>query len=88
MATAKIYFSDKSYLELNENDLITPIVLFSLPGEEERASKGQPVQLYNHIHDGLIPSIMNVLCRCNFFEMENNSDIVYNSHSIVRIENC
>ncbi len=88
MATAKIHFSDKSTLELHENDFITPITLFSLSGKEEHASKSKPVDLYEHIHYGLIPSIMDALCGCNFFQIGDNSDVVYSSHSIVRIENC
>lgn len=88
MALAKIYFSDKSVLELHDGEYITPIILFSISDKEKHTSMDKPIELYDHIHNGLIPSITDALCRCDFFQVGDNSDTVYSSHSVVKIENC
>lgn len=87
MASAKIYFSDKSILVVNESDRIIPIVQ-SHSEKGDFASMGASVELYNHIHDGLIPSLMDAFCFCDYFYVNENGNTVYSSHSIVKIENC
>lgn len=86
MNKATIYFSDKSKLTLSENDLIIPIQRNTF-SDEQCASMGKPVELYNHIHDGLIPSIMDALCFCQFFYVGSNDSPVYCTSSIIKIEN-
>lgn len=84
----KIHFSDKSILELHEKDFLIPIV-FHQPSEnfsKSFASMDVSVQLEEHINNGLIPSLMNVLCKSDFFYVNDNIEIVYGTHSIVRIE--
>lgn len=88
MKTATIYFSDKSTLTVHEDDFIIPIVQNPIIDNQQSASMGVPVELYNHIHDGLFPSIMDALCFCSFFYVNSNTDSpLYCTHSIVKIEN-
>ena len=85
MQTAKIYFCDKSTVTVKEGDLITPII----PNEFDNAttaSMGESIELWNHVHNGLIPSLMDAFTRCDFFYLNHNYNVVYNSNSIVRIE--
>ena len=85
MKTATIYFSDGSTLTLSEGDIIVPIVPMVMDNEKF-ASMDKSVKLYNHIHDGLIPSIMEALCHCPFFYIGSNCAPVYGTNSIVKIE--
>ena len=85
MNSAIIFFSDKSAIELHEDDSIIPIVR-TLSNNENSASMDKPIKLWEHIHNGLIPSLMDAFCNCDFFYINNNFDIVYGTHSIVKIE--
>ena len=87
MVSAKIYFSDKSSITINESDRIVPIVRNSLE-DEPFASMGKSVEIYTHTHDGLIPALMNVFCFCDFFYVNGNMDTIYSTYSIVKIEKC
>lgn len=87
MASAKIYFSDKSSLIVNEGDRIIPIVRVH-SDKDDFASMSKSIELYNHIHDGLIPSLMDAFCSCDYFYVNENRNTAYGSHSIVKIENC
>ena len=90
MFNVKIHFSDKSVLVLHENDSLIPIVLLGQPGNspESFASMDASIHLEEHVHNGLIPSLMDVLCKANFFYINDNINIVYGTHSIVKIEQC
>lgn len=81
-----IIFADKTFITVKEDDLIIPIVLVDTP-DGKVSSLSQPIELYNHVHDGLIPALMNVLCSCSFFYLANNTDIAYGTGSIIKIEN-
>ena len=85
MSKATIYFSDKTSLVLHEDDLITPIVLNN-SGEDTYASMDKTVKVEYHVHNGLIPSIMDALCKCSLFYVNQEIDITYSSHANVRIE--
>lgn len=85
MDKAIIYFSDKSTIELKEGDHIIPISRFLDPDGKEIASMDVSVELWNHIHNGLIPSIMNIFLKCDFFYVNHNYDTAYNSKAIVKI---
>ena len=85
MENATIYFSDKSTIELNESDYLIPIVSNKLD-DKITASMGESMQIWNHIHNGLIPSIMDVFVNCDFFYINHDYDTAYNSKAIVKIE--
>ena len=76
MASAKIYFADKSTVTVSECEIIIPV-----------ASLGKPIELYNHIHDGLIPALATAFCSCSFFYIGDKTDTVYGTGSIIKIEN-
>ena len=82
MVQAKITFANNSTLTVSENDNITPIVT-----ETKAAYCDKPKSLYIHTKDGLIPSILDVIAVCDYFRIENNNNKVYNTQSIVSIEN-
>lgn len=85
MAKATIFFSDRSFLELHEGSLITPIILESLP-DFDFAAMSSPTSLEYHPTDGLIPDIMTALCSCDFFYIDGNHSTVYSKNSIVKIQ--
>ena len=64
MKTATIYFSDKSSITVSNEDSIIPIYGVT-QDDDSFASMGERVELHNHIHDGLIPSILDALCFCD-----------------------
>lgn len=85
MVKATIFFSDRSFLELHEGSLITPIVLDST-SDFDFASMSSPTSLQFHPTDGLIPDIMGALCLCDFFYIDGNHSTVYSKNSIVKIQ--
>lgn len=84
MDKATIYFSNGETLTLQEGDSINPIV--KSDSVEKFASLSNRVMIDSHIHNGLIPSIMDALCYCNFFYINDNYNITYGTNSIVKIE--
>lgn len=86
MQTAIIYFSDQSTVTVSEGNLITPIISNKFDDDATTASMGETVELWNHVHNGLIPSLMDAFTRCDFFYLNHNYNIAYNSNSIVKIE--
>lgn len=85
MPVVKITFSNGELLTLKEGDFITPIVLCENKGESF-ASMSKPEILEFHVQNGLTPSLMNVLCRCNFFFVNDEQSVSYGTHSIVKIK--
>lgn len=77
-----VYFSNGDCLTLNEGDQITPIVY----SEPNSASISRNFTLDIHIHDGLIPTLMNSFYKSRFFYINNNHDVVYGTNTIVKIE--
>lgn len=85
--TATIYFSDKSTLVLHEKDYLIPVVFNPATGAESGfSSMSTPIELCPHVHDGLIPSILDALMSCQFFYVGTNCTPVYCTSSIVKIE--
>ena len=85
MNSAIIYFSDKSTLKVKEGDMLTPIVL-NKASDDVNASMDKPIELWNHVHNGLIPSLMDVFVKCDFFYLNHQYEVAYNSNAIVKIE--
>lgn len=86
MQTAVIYFSDASSIQVQEGDKITPIIYFNKQDNNGHAAKSIPNSLCLHLNDGLIPSIMDSLCHCDFFYLNNKNDTAYGTHTITKIE--
>ncbi len=84
MGTAIIYFSDRSTLEVKEGDLLIPIFR-SGDATSSFASMGEPVEIWNHTSNGLIPSLLDIFTQSSFFYMNGDSSSVYNSGAIVKI---
>ena len=75
-------------LELQDEQYIVPIVKF--PEEDSirlGVSLDKPYQLWSHVRDGLIPSICEFLCNCEFFFLPDNREKIYNSNAVVTIKN-
>lgn len=84
MNSAKLYFSDKSTLDLSENDVLIPIVGHK-SSDDVTASMAEPIELYSHVHNGLIPSIMDAFVKCDFFYVNHDYNTAYNSKAVVKI---
>lgn len=85
MEKVKITFSNNDTLILKEGDFITPIKS-CLSGDEQIASMSKHSILENHVHNGLVPSMMDSLCFCNFFYINDQFEITYGTNTIVKIE--
>lgn len=83
--SALIYFSDKSTVEIHENETIIPIIANTLHNEPT-ASMGKPISVYKHVHNGFIPSLMDVFCNCDYFYIGNDYSTAYCGKSIVKIK--
>lgn len=86
MSKALLTFSNGETLKLHEGQLLTPISLIS-KGEDQFASKGAPCELWTHTHDGLVPSIVEFICKCDFFQLVDDPNKIYKSSSVVTVEN-
>ena len=84
METAIIHFTDKSTITVNEGDYLIPIIHHK-HDDVVTASMGESVKLWNHVHNGLIPSLMDAFIQCDFFYLNHDYNTVYNSSSIVKI---
>lgn len=85
MSNATIYFSDKSTLKVHENDILIPIVSHKTD-DGIHASMDEPIELWDHVHNGLIPSLMDAFLKCDYFYLNHRYEVVYNSKAIVKIE--
>ena len=83
METAIIYFSDKSTLTVKEGDFLIPIICCER--DNITSSIGKAIELWSHIHNGLIPSLMDTFAQCDFFYLNHDYNTVYNANSIVKI---
>ena len=86
MHKAKLTFSNGEILILNESQLLVPIIKYT-NGDDVSASVDKSYEIWNHIHNGLIPSITEFLFRSDYFHLLDNPDKIYNSSSVVTIEN-
>lgn len=86
MSQAKLTFANGEFLILSESQKVIPIVSYQ-SGDEITTSQDKSYEIHDHIHDGLIPSITEMLCRCNFFILFDNRSKVYSSSMVVTIEN-
>lgn len=86
MPTAIIRFSDNTSLTLSEGETIIPVLRTTETNSDNFSYVGDPVQLENHITNGLIPSIAKALLSCNFFYVNNTNSSLYCTYSIVKIE--
>lgn len=88
MNKIKVTFSDGTIATFHEEQTFTAIGFFT---SEENPKKYYPSHsevwgLWNHVHDGLVPSFLELLANSKFFFDIENPKIVYSSQSIVKIE--
>ncbi len=82
---AVIKFSDNSKLTIHENDCIVPIIPQKV-NDKFCASMTESIPVYFHTHNGLIPSLMDAFCNCDYFYLNQNYSIAYCTKSIISIE--
>lgn len=85
MFKAKLTFSNNSSLVIEDGQLLFPIYKTEHNGEEFTTQTHYEV--CHHIHAGLIPSLTELLCKYDFFQLSENADLVYKSSAVVTIEN-
>lgn len=86
MNAAKITFSNGNVLTVSEDDFLIPVIQYNTSGKPFMG-KAEAVELYCHIKDSMIPSILDVVAQCDYFYYRENNNIIYNSKAIVSIEN-
>lgn len=85
MNKALLTFSNGETLELSEGQLVTPIL--KIIESDTYASQDKSYKIWPHVHDGLIPSILEMLFSCEFFALLDDHSKVYNSKLVVTIKN-
>lgn len=85
MHKALLTFSNAETLELCDGQLVT-LISKSIVNDEVIASQSETYEIWNHSSAGMIPSICELLFRCDFFHPLDNDDKVYNSKAVVTIE--
>jgi len=83
---ALLTFANGETLELSEGQFITPISQFTNDSDIS-VSQCPTYEIWYHSSAGMIPSICELLCKCDFFHLLDNHNKVYNSKSVVTIEN-
>lgn len=86
MHKALLTFSNDTTLELCEGQLVT-LISKSIVNDEVIASQSETYEIWTHSSAGMIPSICELLFRCDFFHLIDKDDKVYNSKAVVTIEN-
>lgn len=86
MNKAVLTFSNGETLELYEDQLIVPISKLDI-NDDISISQCQTYKIWYHSSAGFIPSIGELLCKCNFFYLIDKPDKVYSSSAVVTIEN-
>ncbi|MHC5373606.1 hypothetical protein ACYSNU_07365 [Enterococcus sp. LJL120] len=89
MPEIKVYFADGTVETFHEEQSFMSIK--SSLSSNEIPEKLYPSQsgvysLWNHTHDGLVPSLLELLANSDYFFDIENPQNYYNSNSIVRIE--
>lgn len=85
MNQALLRFSNGDSLELHEGQMITPISKFT-DENGTRVSKCPQYEVWSHINDGLMPSIAELLCSCDFFHPADKNNKIFNSSAVVTVE--
>jgi hypothetical protein len=79
-------FSNGETLELCENQLIVPISKL-IVNDDVSVSQCPTYELWYHSGEGFIPSVCELLCKCDFFQLKDDPNKCYNSKSVVTIKN-
>ncbi len=85
MFKAKLTFSNNSSLVIEDGQILYPIYKTRHNGEEFTTQTN--FEVYHHASAGLVPSLTELLCKYDFFQLSENADMVYKSSAVVSIEN-
>lgn len=88
MPKIKVTFSDGATVSFHEEQTFMAIGFFP---DKEDPLKHQPSHfetfgLWDHVHDGLVPSFLEILANSKFFYDVEEPNIYYNSQAVVKIE--
>jgi len=83
---AKITFSNNETLIVNEDDIFIPINKV-IENNEISSAMVKPFKIWYHHHDGLTPSITEMLFNGFYFFNIDNPNVIYSTSAIVKIEN-
>lgn len=86
MYQSKIIFSNNDELVLSSDDVLIGVELCH-DADEPFLSMSKTVTLEGSHHDGLIPSILSIVCQYPYFYGPDGIETIYNSSAIVKIEN-
>ncbi|MEF7565038.1 hypothetical protein V4V35_18700 [Bacillus infantis] len=85
MDKAIITFSNNDTLIVYEGEHFAPITTIEV-NEGISSSMGTPVELYSHIHDGLIPSLTELFFQGPFFFRVEDASVIYSTSAIVKVQ--
>jgi len=88
MQKAIIHFADGYKLKIQENQILVGI--YKQPADENgvvTAGQNKIYEVYPSTHDGLTPSILEIIFTSDFFHDADNIKNVFNTKLITRIEN-
>ncbi|MFD2638361.1 hypothetical protein [Piscibacillus salipiscarius] len=82
MNNVKITFSNNEAITVYEGGILIPIKKVN----NEGTSLSEPVELWSHTHDGLIPCLTELFSNSLFFFEADNKNKVYSVSAIVKLE--
>lgn len=84
----KITFSDGTTTTFHEEQSFMAIGFFPDDKNPTRnfPSQSETFGLWHHVHDGLIPSFLEILANSKFFYDVENPNVYYNAQSVVKVE--
>ncbi|AMW98422.1 hypothetical protein [Rummeliibacillus stabekisii] len=88
MNKIKVTFSDGSITTFHEEQAFVAVGFFpddKAPGKNF-PSHFETYGLWNHMHDGLTPSFLELLANSKFFFDIEEPNVYYNSQSVIKIE--
>lgn len=85
MKKAFIHFSYGETIELKEGDFLTPAIIKSVNGKI-RISVGNPIMIWDKLCNREYFHLMDCFYHFNFFYLNRDYDVGYNSRLIEKIE--
>ncbi len=81
-----ITFANSEKIILTNEQSVTPIKLYTLKNGTSTTGIAETFTPEVHFHDGLIPSVTELVCSCEFFAVADNPGKFYKTSAIVSIE--
>jgi hypothetical protein len=89
MHKIEVVFADGSTQFFHEDQIFMAVGYFPDKDDPEKQypAQSRSYSLWNHVHDGLIPSFLELLANSKFFFELDKPSVVYSANAVVKIKN-